>query len=156
MVKNIDEQVNAQAGAEEGINAMKQLWGLDFSHVKDSHLRDYVIRFMFGGVVSVLAAAIGVWVTPSVGGVFTAFPAILLASLTMIDKQEGKNKSRADARGGVVGAVALVLTSILLSLTLGVGMGLLSLGLALVGWLMCSAGLYFLSAKVGWLRVEDE
>ena len=53
-------------------------------------------------------------------------------------------------------AVALVLTSILLSLTFGVRMGLLSLGLALVGWLMCSAGLYFLSAKVGWLRVEDE
>ncbi len=135
---------------------MKQLWGLDLSHVKEIKLRDYAIRFMFGGVVSVLAAAIGVWVTPRVGGIFTAFPAILLASLTMINKQEGKNRSMADARGGVIGAVALVLTSILLSITLGVGMGLLPLVLALVGWLIYSAGLYVLSAKVGWLWVEDE
>jgi Protein of unknown function (DUF3147) len=156
MVKTSDADVNAHAGAMQRVSAMQQLWGWDLSQLKNVKLRDYAIRFVFGGGVSVLAAAIGAGVSPRIGGIFTAFPAILLASLTMIDKQEGKKKSAADARGAVVGAVALLLTSILLTLTLGGGMGLLSLVLALIAWLLCSLGFYLLSAKAGWLRVEDE
>lgn len=130
------------------------MWKFDFSHVRDGRLRDYLIRFLFGGAVSVIAALIAHWVTGQFGGIFTTFPAILLASLTLIDQEEGKRASALDAQGAVLGSIALVLTSILLSIMLGIMAGALALLLGLGAWLICSIGLYVLSVKLGWLRIE--
>jgi hypothetical protein len=127
---------------------------LNFSQLRGIRLRDYAIRFLFGGTISVIAALIGQWATGRIGGIFTAFPAILLASLTLINQEDGKQASAMDAQGAVLGAVALVLASILLSVTLGALAGAWSLLLGLGAWLVCSVGLYFLSVKLGWLRIE--
>jgi uncharacterized membrane protein (GlpM family) len=70
--------------------------------------RDWVIRFAFGAGVSALAAIITkVW-GPAAGGLFLAFPAILLASLTLVAKQEGAHRAREDARGAALGALGLI------------------------------------------------
>lgn len=129
------------------------MWGLDFSQLKNSKLRDYAIRFLFGGVVSVLAALISQWTTGRIGGIFTAFPAILLASLTIIGEQDGQRASEEDARGGVVGAIGLVIAAIVLSVTLGHMADALSLLISLVVWLVCSIVLYWFTFNAGWLRV---
>jgi hypothetical protein len=70
--------------------------------------RDWVIRFAFGAGVSALAAVVTkVW-GPAAGGLFLAFPAILLASLTLVAKQEGEHRAREDARGATLGALGLI------------------------------------------------
>jgi len=45
---------------------------------------EHAIRFVFGGVVSVLASLVAREYGASLGGVFLAFPAILPASLTLV------------------------------------------------------------------------
>lgn len=132
------------------------MMNVDFSPLKKIRMQDYAIRFLFGGAVSVLASLIAQWTTGRIGGIFTAFPAILLASLTIIDKKEGKEAAAADARGGVVGSVGLVIAAIVLSVTLGLLLPVLSLLLALAIWLVCSVGLYLLSFRAGWLRVKKQ
>jgi uncharacterized membrane protein (GlpM family) len=70
--------------------------------------RDWVIRFAFGAGVSALAAIITKVAGPEVGGLFLAFPAILLASLTLVAKQEGAHRACEDARGAALGALGLI------------------------------------------------
>ncbi len=129
---------------------------IDFSALKNIKIRDYAIRFLFGGAVSILATLIALWTNGRIGGIFTAFPAILLASLTIIGKEDGKHSAEADAQGGVVGAVALVIAAIVLSITLNRLPGALSLLLTLAVWLVCGIGLYLLSVKLGWLKPEHK
>ncbi|MGH2480306.1 MAG: DUF3147 family protein, partial [Ktedonobacteraceae bacterium] len=54
---------------------------MDISQLRQIKIRDYALRFLFGGTVSVLASLIALWTTERIGGIFTTFPAILLASL---------------------------------------------------------------------------
>lgn len=133
-----------------------ELWGFDFSQLKHIELKYYAIRFLFGGAISVLAALVSQLTNGRIGGIFTAFPAILLASLTMISQEDGKHKAEEDAKGGIVGAIAFVVTAIVLSLTLTLLAGALALLLALVVWLLCAVGLYVLSYKSQWLRVGKQ
>jgi uncharacterized membrane protein (GlpM family) len=71
-------------------------------------VRDWFIRFGFGAAVSAVAGVIAVVAGPRAGGVFLAFPAILLASLTLVAKEEGEDRARDDARGGVFGTIGLL------------------------------------------------
>jgi uncharacterized membrane protein (GlpM family) len=129
---------------------------MDFSQLKKIKGQDYVIRFLFGGAVSILAQLIALWTTGRIGGIFTAFPAILLASLTIINKEESRGKAVEDAQGGIIGSIGLVVTAIVLSVTLGILEPALSLLLALVIWVLCSVGLYLFSFKVGWLGLTKK
>jgi hypothetical protein len=72
---------------------------LTFSSLKEGRWYEYVVRFMLGGAVTVLAGAIGGRFGPSVGGLLLAFPAILCASATLIEKHEIRRKREA----GLVG-----------------------------------------------------
>lgn len=114
--------------------------------------RDYAIRFIFGGVISVIAALLGKWVNPLYGGVWTGFPAILVASLTLIGKEDGEQQSAQDAEGGVVGALAFIGAAVFIALTLTHISGAASLLLALALWLALAVGLYLLVTRLGWLR----
>jgi hypothetical protein len=66
--------------------------------IREASYTDMAVRFAFGGTISVVAALIGAVTTESIGGIFTAFPAILVASLTLIDKQEDPEHASYDAR----------------------------------------------------------
>ncbi len=130
------------------------MWKWSFSALRDIRLRDYLLRFLFGGTISVIATLIGQWTTPRIGGIFTAFPAILLASLTLINQEDGKKASQEDAQGAVLGAIAFAVAAIVLTLTLDVLAGAVAILLSLGAWLVCSVGLYILSVKGGWLRIH--
>jgi uncharacterized membrane protein (GlpM family) len=129
---------------------------MDFSQLKKIRGQDYAIRFLFGGAVSILAQLIAHWTTGRIGGIFTTFPAILLASLTIINKEENREKAADDAQGGVIGSIGLVIAAIVLSVTLGLLLPALSLLLALVIWLICSIGLYLLSFRAGRLGMTNK
>jgi uncharacterized membrane protein (GlpM family) len=70
--------------------------------------RDWFIRFAFGAAVSAVAGVISAVAGPRAGGVFLAFPAILLASLTLVAKEEGQEQACDNARGGAFGTIGLV------------------------------------------------
>jgi hypothetical protein len=70
--------------------------------------REWFVRFAFGAGVSALAGIVSELWGPKVGGLFLAFPAILLASLTLVAKDEGAHQAREDARGAALGATGLV------------------------------------------------
>ena len=129
---------------------------LDLSKLRQIKLKDYAIRFAFGGAISVIAALLGQWVTPRFGGVFTAFPAILLASLTLIGEEEGREQSAEDAEGGVLGGLAFVGIAAFIAATLAYISGAASLLLALAIWLVVAVGLYLLCVRIGLLRTYKQ
>jgi hypothetical protein len=57
---------------------------LDFAALRKAKAREYVIRFVFGGAVTVAAALVTARLGSIVGGLFLGFPAILPASLTLV------------------------------------------------------------------------
>jgi hypothetical protein len=124
--------------------------------IKEARFRDFAIRFAFGGTISVIAALIGTVSDESIGGIFTAFPAILMASLTLIAKQEDPEHASYDSVGAALGAVGFVACAFFISRTLEKWPVATSLGVGLLIWLVVSVGLYTLYAVVASLRRTDE
>ena len=120
------------------------------SRVKDVKPSDYITRFAFGAVISVAAGALGMRFGHRFGGLFLAFPAILPASLTLIEKKEGPRSADIDAIGAVMGAVGMVAFAVVAAATIGRLSVVVALGLATVTWALVSVGLYFLVLKLGW------
>jgi hypothetical protein len=74
--------------------------------------RDYFIRFAFGAVISAVAPAVAIVVGARIGGTLLAFPAILPASLTLIERKSGRDEAVVDSKGAALGGVALVVFAI--------------------------------------------
>ena len=83
-----------------------------------------------------------------VGGVLLGFPAILPASLTLIEKKEGKEQASIDSVGAVLGAAAMVAFAVVVMLWAAWWGIVATLGVALVVWLAVAIGLYFVVALV--------
>jgi hypothetical protein len=114
------------------------------SQIGAHRVRDYIIRLVFGAAISLVAGAIGMKFGPRLGGVLLGFPAILPASLTLIEKKEGKEQASVDSIGAGLGAVAMIAFAVIVSLTV-VSWGVLpSLAASLVVWLAVAIGLYVL------------
>lgn len=89
---------------------MNELEDLSFrpGRLREVRLRDLLIRFGFGAAVSAAAAVLSRLTSPLVGGVALAFPAILVASLTLIAEEDGLRQARNDARGALHGTFGLL------------------------------------------------
>src|SRR5205807_1800795 len=72
---------------------------------------------MIGAAISLVAGVIGMKFGPRLGGVLLGFPAILPASLTLIEKKEGKEQASVDSIGAGLGAVAMIAFAVVVSLT---------------------------------------
>ena len=94
---------------------------LSTSSLKRAKWYEYLIRFILGGLVTVVAGLLANKVNPSFGGLFLAFPAILAASTTLVEKHEREKKEQkglpglyrgrlaagADAAGAAMGSIGL-------------------------------------------------
>ena len=92
-----------------------------FSALKNVKPHEYFVRFLFGGLVTVLAGLIAKRYGPGVGGLFLAFPAIFPATATLVEKHEkqkmhraglhgsrrGRSAAAVDAAGTSIGAIGL-------------------------------------------------
>jgi hypothetical protein len=110
--------------------------------LKNIRAGDLAQRFAFGAAVSLIAGIVGLLAGARAGGLFLAFPAILPAALTMIEKKEGRRQAVQDVRGAFFGAVGLVVFALvcdLVILHLSVGVTVL---LALACWTATALGLY--------------
>ena len=109
---------------------------------------DYFTRFAFGAGISLAAGLIGMKFGPVVGGVLLGFPAILPASLTLIEKKEGKEQASIDSLGAILGALAMIAYAVAVVLVVSRFGVVLSLVVALVVWLVVAFALYALVAAV--------
>jgi hypothetical protein len=89
--------------------------------IKGIKPHEWIIRFVFGGLVCVIAGLIAQRFGPVVGGFFLAFPAIFPASASLVEAHEEQHKARAgfdgtnrgrivaaiDARGATMGCFGL-------------------------------------------------
>lgn len=119
--------------------------------VKEVRPLEYAVRFGFGAAISVSAGVLGKAVGARFAGMFLAFPAILPASLTLIQDKEGTRRADRDAIGAVLGGLALVVFA-------AVGEGcfrkiepFVALLLALLAWIVAAFALY---AVLALLRPE--
>jgi Protein of unknown function (DUF3147) len=64
----------------------------DPSALRETKWHEYAVRFLSGGLITVIAGIIAKHFGPVVGGLFLAFPAIFPASATLIEKHEKKRK----------------------------------------------------------------
>jgi Protein of unknown function (DUF3147) len=116
---------------------------LDLGKVRQTPPRDLLIRFGAGAATSVVSGATTIVFGPRVGGVLLAFPAILAASLTLIEKQDGSIDAREDARGAIAGGCALAIFALAAELTLGHTSGSVALLIAAAAWVGAAFALYF-------------
>jgi hypothetical protein len=120
------------------------------SKMNEASVREMAVRFAFGAATSALAGVVSVVAGPTVGGVFLAFPAILLASLTLIADEEGRSKARDDARGAAAGALGLLAFA-------AVGSGLFTAQFPVVvfveaslAWITAGIGAYLIAWRTGY------
>jgi hypothetical protein len=74
---------------------------VDFAALKDTKWYQAALRFCCGGLATAATGIIAKKYGPSVGGIFLAFPAILPASATLIEKHERQRKERIGLHGSV-------------------------------------------------------
>jgi 4-hydroxybenzoate polyprenyltransferase len=136
---------------------------LDLAGLKETTWRQYLIRFIFGGLVTAIAGGIGKEWGPVVAGLFLAFPAIFPASATLVEKHERERKEReglhgerrgmeaaaADALGAAIGSIGLLAFAAICWLLIPRYSPLLVLAGATLAWFLVAGSIWILR-KRGW------
>jgi len=104
---------------------------------------EYVVRFVFGGSMTAMTGLIAHAWGPAIGGLFLAFPAILPASLTLVASHEGREIAACEARGAILGAIALAIFAIACALLAPRGSPVLTLAVATAAWITTSTLLWW-------------
>jgi uncharacterized membrane protein (GlpM family) len=121
----------------------------DPGKLRNPPARDWLIRFIFGAGVSAVAGVVSAIAGPRVGGLFLAFPAILLASLTLVAKEHGVNKARDDARGAALGTLGLIVFAVVVAVAATRWPLWATLTLATVAWAVVALGAYWVARRLG-------
>jgi hypothetical protein len=101
---------------------------VDLSSFAKTRPHEYLVRFIFGGIITAGTGIIAHAYGPTIGGLFLAFPAILPASLTLVEQHDGRRAATEEARGGSLGATALLVFA-----TVTVRLARYGAGVALMG-----------------------
>jgi hypothetical protein len=80
---------------------------VQLAKLKEVEPGDLMVRFAFGASISVIAGVVSLVWNAKAGGMFLAFPAILPATLTLIEKKESKRQAEEDDEGALLGSVAM-------------------------------------------------
>lgn len=116
----------------------------DLGKLRTISARDYAVRFAFGFLISVAAAVVGSVFGPRIGGLFLAFPAILPATLTLVERKEGIAQALSDIRGATLGAVGMIAFAVVMVVAVRRWSGL-ALVVALLSWVVVSGVAYVLA-----------
>jgi Protein of unknown function (DUF3147) len=131
---------------------MPALIRIDPSALKQTKWHEYTLRFVAGGVITVIAGMIARKWGPGIGGLFLAFPAIFPASATLIEKHQRQRKQKIglhgekrgtdaaaiDAVGAAMGGVGLVAFAGICWWVIPRYPASLALGGATITWLLVS------------------
>ena len=130
------------------------------SALKQGKPHEYAMRFVFGGLTTVLAGLIAMHFGPGVGGLFLAFPAIFPASVSLVESHEKAKKARIgadgtnrgrlsaslDAEGASLGCIGLLAFALVLWKGLRNHNAYLIIATAVVFWLLVSYSLWAVRA----------
>ena len=126
------------------------------SAVRGIKPHEWAMRFVFGGLCTVLAGLIAKHFGPAVGGLFLAFPAIFPAGASLIEAHEKEHKARigfdgtmrgraaasVDAAGAAVGCIGLAAFAMVVRYGLVRHNSYIVIGLAAVVWAAVSLALW--------------
>jgi hypothetical protein len=84
---------------------------VNFSALKETKTSEYAVRFLFGGICTVIAGLIAKRFGPGIGGLFLAFPAIFPAGASLIESHEKMRKAKIGADGTNRGRLAASIDS---------------------------------------------
>jgi Protein of unknown function (DUF3147) len=130
---------------------------VSFAALKQARWHELVLRFFLGGVVTASAGAIAMRFGPIIGGLFLAFPALLPASLTLVEKHEvqkkaekglsgiqrGRQAAAADAAGATLGSVGMIMFSFVVWQLASYGPWIV-LPLAILAWAVIALSLWLM------------
>lgn len=122
---------------------------LSIAALKRTGWRAFAVRFLLGGVATVLTGLVGALAGPSIGGLFLALPAIFCASATLVESTERHHKHVAGLHGEQRGKMAAALDAA--GTALG-SVGLLAFAAVFVAMAMVrpQAALAFVAATLAW------
>jgi uncharacterized membrane protein (GlpM family) len=132
-----------------GARADRPEIGVRIGRLRDIRPAAVLVRFAFGAAVSAIAGLVSRAYGPQAGGVFLAFPAILLASLTLVAREQNLRAARDDARGAAIGSVGMIAFAVVCAAGAHVAGGPVALCTATVAWVLVSAGGYLLVRRLG-------
>jgi hypothetical protein len=121
---------------------------VSLSALKDTRTREYLVRFLLGGVATVFAGLVAKLAGPPAGGLFLALPAIFCASATLIESHEIRRKREKGLHGERRGKKAAGLEA---SGAVFGGLGMLLFSITFSAMVTHSVALAFVCASVGWL-----
>lgn len=128
----------------------------DLAALSETKAHEYITRFLLGGATCVATGLIAKAFGPVVGGLFLAFPAIFPASATLVEQHERKRKAQAgieftvrgrlsaalDARGALMGAVAMIAFAVFAWKRLNAWNSFFTLASAMAAWVVVASGLW--------------
>jgi hypothetical protein len=120
------------------------------SALRQTRWYEYLIRFVLGGAMTVIAGLIAARFGPVIGGLFLAFPAIFPASATLIEKHVRERKEKARLAGARRGKEAAALDAA--GAALG-SFGLAAFGLVIWRMIVASPPWALILASAAWLAV---
>jgi len=132
------------------------------SRLKQTKGWEYLVRFVFGGVVTVLAGVIAKEYGAVVGGLFLAFPGIFPAGITLVERHEREKKrkkglhgerrarlvSGVASGGAVLGSIGLVAFAALGAWLFGLIASWEVIALATALWLAVSVAAWWLRLRI--------
>ena len=138
------------------------LIGINVAKLREGKPTEYLTRFLFGGIVTVLAALIAKHYGPILGGLFLAFPGIFAPGLSMTETHAIERKAKAgangtlfaraeasvEAAGASAGALGLAAFALVLWKGLPIHSLTLILPLASAAWLLVSLLLWWLRERI--------
>jgi hypothetical protein len=142
------QQRAGESAGPGGDSASGRLFAIDFGALREIRVKALAWRFAFGAGISIVAGLIGVLAGPRAGGVTLAAPAVLPATLTIIEREEGRGACVTEVEGAVPGAVALVGFALVAAGSLAKLPLAAALIAALVTWAAVGLGGYLVLAKL--------
>lgn len=141
---------------------------VQISALKEPSWHEYLVRFLFGGLVTAIAGLIATKFGPVIGGLFLAFPAIFPASATLVEKHEirrkakfglngrqrGRNAASIDAAGAAIGSIGLLAFGAVVWTSMSRFTAWLVLVAATIAWFVTSAIFWFIRERLRSCRLS--
>ena len=138
------------------------LIGINVAKLREGTPTEYLTRFLFGGIITVLATLIAGHYGPIIGGLFLAFPGIFAPGLSMTETHAIERKAAGgavgilfaraeasvEAAGASIGALGMAAFAVVLWKFLPTHTLALTLPLAGAAWLFVSVSLWWLRKRL--------
>jgi hypothetical protein len=135
---------------------------VNFDGLRDTKPHEYVIRFVFGGLVTALVGVLTTTFGPVIGGLFLAFPSIFPATVTLVERHEARKRQQhglagkqlargaaaADAAGAAIGSFGLSAFGLIVWAYADDDNAWLVLGIATAVWFVFATALWFVRKRL--------